>query len=654
MGFFELQESARRSTTRLVLLFVLAVVLIIASLYAVAVLALHFTTEGAAERVVKWWDPSLLVSVAALGVALIGGASLHKIISLRGGGAAVATMLGGRRVHPETAEGEERKLLNVVEEMAIASGTPVPEVYLLERERGINAFAAGYTRSDAAIAVTSGCLSELTREELEGVVAHELSHVLNGDMRVNIRLIGLLQGILVIASLGYILLRAAGWGAMRRSRQRNDGATIVILFVGVALLIIGSAGVFIGRLIKSAVSRQREFLADASAMQFTRNPSGLAGALKKIAAHTHGSLIQNPHAEEASHLFFENALKVGLLRGWLATHPPIEVRLARLEPGGETARAAEVARAEPVPLRQALGAAAAFAPLAPVALAPGDITEAVGSPAAADLARGKRLIEQVPSSLRRAAQELLGAVAIVCGLLLDRDPERRRSQQKVLEERTDLALRRELRALGPSLDALPLHLRLPLVELTAPALRQLSSAQRVHVQATVQELIRADGELSVFEFALEQTLLRELDGPGTARSRRAGSTYPRGPKFSRDVSVLLSAVAWAGSRERPGAERAYAAGLRFLSARGIRPPSSLASLERGLGKLEGALDCLLMASPAEKRCALEAAAHVVLADRRITLAEAELLRVLASALDCPLPPLALDEEPPHAAPQQEL
>ena len=332
-GFFEQQDVARRKTGLLVFLFCAAVIAIVLAIYAVIAtinVNLDLTQQIVPDNVrrsVHFWDPQLfgIVTVATIVVILLG--SLYKMSELSAGGEAVALMLGGRRINPMTDVFAERQLLNVVEEMALASGVPVPPVYVLDNEKSINAFAAGFRPGDAVIGVSRGSLDYLTRDELQGVMAHEFSHILNGDMRLNIRLVGVLHGILILAIIGYYILRS---GAHAGGSNRKGGAGAILL-VALGLMIIGGVGLFFGRLIKSAVSRQREYLADASAVQFTRYPGGIAGALKKIGGVRQGSRINDAHAGEVSHMFFGNALPaLGL--NWLSTHPPLNERIRRIDP----------------------------------------------------------------------------------------------------------------------------------------------------------------------------------------------------------------------------------------------------------------------------------------------------------------------------------
>ena len=329
MDFFEDQEDARRKTGRLVALFVLAVLSIIASVYAVVSGALVYATGEA-----QFWRPELFLAVVATTVAVVALGSLYKIAQLRGGGRVVAETLDGKLILSDSVDPQERKVLNVVEEMAIASGTPVPPVYVMQQETGINAFAAGYGPGDAVIGVTRGCIEQLSRDELQGVIAHEFSHILNGDMRLNIRLIGVLNGILIIGIIGYTVMRVMFYSGSGRSRNggKGGGAAMAMLVVAVGLMVVGFLGTFFGNMIKAAVSRQREYLADGSAVQFTRNPTGVAGALKRIGAYAKGSTVATPRAVEASHMFFARAIKSGF-SSMLATHPPLEERIRRIDPG---------------------------------------------------------------------------------------------------------------------------------------------------------------------------------------------------------------------------------------------------------------------------------------------------------------------------------
>ncbi|HOG94489.1 MAG TPA: M48 family metallopeptidase, partial [Opitutaceae bacterium] len=330
MDFFEAQASAKRRTSRLMLLFILAVIGVIAACYLAALIVVARIRPMPGTWLV--WDGSLFGGVSLVVCLITGGAMLFKWLQLRAGGSVIAEMVGGRRVDPQSTDLAEQRLLNIVEEMSIASGVPMPAVYLLDDEGGLNAFAAGLTTSDAVVAVTRGSLEKLSRDELQGVVAHEFSHILNGDMRLNVRLTAVLFGILVIGLMGRglleVMLRS---GAVRTRGKGKSGGPGVFIIVGIAMLVIGYVGYFFGRLIQAAISRQREYLADAAAVQFTRNPLGVSGALKKIGGYSLGSRLDSAAAAQIGHFFFAQSFRAGFTQLW-ATHPPLEERIRTIDP----------------------------------------------------------------------------------------------------------------------------------------------------------------------------------------------------------------------------------------------------------------------------------------------------------------------------------
>lgn len=640
MDFFAQQERARRNTKWLIGYFVLAVVAMITAIYlACAAILPALALEE--RRPVALWNPPLFAGVAG-GVSLvilIG--SLIRIAELARGGSAVAQALGGRPLNPQTRDPDERKLLNVVEEMSIASGVPVPEVYVMDEEAGINAFAAGHSPSDAAIGVTRGAMRLLSRDELQGVIAHEFSHILNGDMRLNLRLMGVLFGILCLTIIGRVLLRSHGG-------RRNP-----LPLLGVVLVCFGFIGLFFGRLIKSAVSRQREFLADAAAVQFTRYPAGLAGALKKIGGLARGSRVTHAAAEEASHMFFGNALRPSWFN-FLATHPPLEARIRRIEPDWDgvfpkvaaapLAAPARAPQVQPAPVEPAAAARprppsrpAAVPPRLPVA----GLLEHVGAPTAAHLVHAAALKASVPPVLEEAAHEPFDAGALVFALLLSPEAGARQEQLRVLETQTDPALFRLTTQLSAAVNGLPAGARLPLVERALPALRRLPAARYAEFRQTVRQLIESDRQVDLFEYALQKMLVRHLEPHFSKTPPRLVHYYALAPLLP-DCQVLLSALARLGQTEPAGAERAFAAGCSALRApppaRRLLPPAQC-----NLPQIDAALERLSQATPYLKKLVLHACAAAVAADGLLQEPEAELLRAIGDTLDCPLPPLVAPE-----------
>ncbi len=656
MDFFEAQARAKKRTSRLVWLFAFAVAGTIAATYFAAIFGLNFaqgsrpyrprydrrsyySQDTALVSPASWWQPQIFLWTAGGVLAVVGLASLVKWGQYSAGGSAVAESVDARRVDPRTTDFAERRLLNVVEEMAIASGIPVPAVYLLEDEPAINAFAAGLTTSDAAVCVTRGTMEKLTRDELQGVIGHEFSHILNGDMRLNLRIGAIVFGILVIGLAGRGLL----WSlrGARFSRGKNSGGVIAAMAViGLALLIIGYIGYFFGRLIQAAVSRQREFLADASAVQFTRNPAGITGALKKIGGYALGSALQTHKAAEIGHFFFAQGFE-SMFGGAWATHPPLAERIRAIDPqfDGKMFDPPEV-----VDVQHESFVAAGLAPAKPVTR---DLTPRVAQPVAAiasigtltpeQIANAGTLLDGVHPALRTATQSPSTAAVLVFGLLLDDDPGVRTRQFGLVSQHSGDDARRTLNDLDPALRTLRPEQKLPLVQLALPALRQLATDDLNAVINTLNALIAADGQVSPFEFALQKMFTRSL-GLGRAPGGAAVQYYSF-QALAPEISVVLSALAHTASNVDLDARAAFAAGAAQIKL----IESQLAFLEAnacGLGQLNAALDKLAAASLVIKQRTLTAAAHVVGADGQILVAEAELLRAVAAALDVPMPPLA--------------
>ena len=638
-SFFTHQDRARRNTRILVLLMALSVLALGVAIYCVWAVAdsfMHPIDLAYAGPTGPRLD-RLLAAIAGTGL-IVSVASTGRVLSLRGGGAHIAETLGGRLVSGQPQSALDKRLLNVVEEMAIASGVAVPQVFVLDLEQGINAFAAGHSIEDAAVAVTRGCLEKLTREELQGVIAHEMSHVLNGDMRLNVRLMGVVFGILCIGQLGRLMMRAGMNPSLgsRGFRRDKAGGAVPIAMLGVAVMMIGWIGELFAKLIKAAVSRQREFLADASAVQFTRNPHGIAGALAKIGGHGRGAEVSAPAAGEASHFFFGDIETHWLDGGVFATHPPLKQRILRIDPrwDGEFASvSAGVAEPEDGPV---MGLAAGGATTSQDASNPAsaDVLSQVGELSPEALDEGRRLLSELPHLLRDAKDSPFAACAVVYALLLADDPPLRQHQLAAIEERSGAALLGETRRLAPIVDTMLKRDRLLLVELLAPALRQLTSEQHAALAHTMQALIDADQQVSLFEYVLGYVLrVRLAEPPRTGHQRSLASVQ-------QELSLVLSLLAYAGAAEASQAERAFLlAAARVKGARLVLVPSSV----RLLSALAPALDVLRTLPPTLSAQVVDAAAHAALADRRVTHDEWTLLRATCAALRCPLPPMTTQQ-----------
>lgn len=636
MNFFEQQDRARRNSGRLLILMVLAVLgLITLTSLALGLLwqlfgqnhgSFSLAADGA-RGVLPGWPLVGMVALGVIGVVLLG--SLYKSLQLSRGGQAVAERLGGRLINLAPQSLAEQRLLNVVEEMALASGTPVPPVYVLE-DLGINAFAAGLTPQDAVIGITRGAISLLSREELQGVIAHEFSHIFHGDMRLNTRLVAVLHGILLLGLIGGFLLRGS---SRARSRSSRNSSAAAIIAVGGTLWLLGYAGTFCGNLIKAAVSRQREFLADASAVQYTRNPDSIAGALQKIGGNPYGSQLRAGHAAEFSHMYFAAGISRAL-EGMLATHPPLAERIRRITPGWDgryppvallsllPADATPDQRAVAHGWDQALAGFSAASATAAIA--------SIGEPRAAHLQQAQQVLDELHPALRQAAHHGSGAQALLYGLLLAPAAGLREQQMQLLRASLGAELMDTLQTLEQPLRQLPGNQRLSLLDLAMPALKQLSAEQAAELCAGMARLIRADARVDLLEWTLLRIVQRNL-----APSRRL-SGHLRLTEVADEVQVLLSYLARAGSVLPDQAQAALAHASHELpyAARSLLPVAQC-----DLQALEAALKRLNQLQPLQKPRLLKAMARCIEHDGRIEVAEAELLRAVADLLDCPLPPL---------------
>jgi Zn-dependent protease with chaperone function len=647
--FFDRQDHARRQTTRLVVLFALSVAAIILTIYFALVAALnaaepyrsathvryepdHFGNVAPVaetprpQRSVALWQPEVLLWVTLGTLAVVGLGSLYKISELSSGGETIALMLGGRAVDPQTRDLAERRLLNVVEEMALASGVPVPPVYVLDNEPSINAFAAGHQPGDAVVAVSAGALKCLNREELQGVMGHEFSHILNGDMRLNLRLIGVVYGILVLAVLGYYLMRSAG-SFSSGSRREGGGAAAAVLVGGLVMMILGYLGVFFGNLIKAAISRQREYLADASAVQFTRQPGGLAGALKKIGGLAEGSRIRDAHAHEISHMFFGDAF-AGSLFNLFATHPPLEDRIRALEPDFD----GRFPETQPVAVGYDDAATATSDVAAAMAFTGGTVRRQ--PEAASSIEAPPRLdrLAEVPLPLMDAVREPLLAQAVVFLLLLSRDDDATLARQwEMLRGQIDAALYRQTQQMAAAVLSLPATARLPLVDVSVPALKRCSPQQYQRFRQVIEALVGADGKVDLFEYCLRTVLFSYLD-VHFGLKRAPAVRYRSVDAVRQPLTVVLSSLVYVGQSEADDVQRAFAAASQNLPQVAILPRE-----ECSLRAFDAAMAELAQTVPQVKRAVLSAATACVTADGRVTLEEGELLRAVAAALSCPMP-----------------
>lgn len=651
IDFFNQQDQARRNTSALVALFVLAVCALILLTNLMIMLALWGITglsdgslstlfyQGSGALLQQFdWHRFGLISLAVGGTVIC--AIVYKWLQLAEGGKAVAESLGGRRIQPNCDNTEQQRALNVVEEMALASGMPVPSVYLLNNEEGINAFAAGNTPADAVIGLTRGTIERLSRPQLQGVVAHEFSHILNGDMRLNLRLIAILHGIVFIGSVGELLLHFGSSGSRHSSGKRGSPHLAIL---GFGLLIVGWIGAFFGRLIKASVSRQREFLADASAVQFTRNPQGIADALKVIGGHQQGALIGNPNSDTLSHLFFGQSLK--RLTGLYATHPPLLERIIKLQPDWngsyiypkpsqirqqqqrEQQRQESHRQQQEQRRQQALQLG--------VVLAGGEISDDLIG--ASPLQKVRQGIDALPAAIHSQVHEPLGAMAVVLSLLISEQEEVQSRQLSLLQQQPVKGVASLCGQLRQDIAQLPRHHRLPLAQLCLPALKCLSPEQHLSFKKTLLLLIRADQQTDLFEWCLYQVVQHYLAAEFESRVVRAGS-HNQPQQLTDQYQLVMSLLAHYGHTDLQEAERGFNRGVASV---GLYNLQLLPRDDCALPAFIKAVTTLADSKPLLKGRLLRGLEFCIKQDKQISAVEVEIISAIAAVMGCPQPRLSL-------------
>ncbi len=636
MNFFEQQDRARKQSRRLIFVFIMALLAIVVAIDLLLLLLVGVSaseTEGVPTLSPQLFIDNLplLAGGAVATLLVIGLASLFKTMGLRAGGGKVARDLGGNLVDSETRDARLRRLRNVVEEIALASGVPVPEIYVLERESGINAFAAGYTPADAAVAVSRGALEKLSRDELQGVIAHEFSHILNGDMRINIRLMGVLFGILVLALIGRrILIHSHFVG--RSSRNKNGGVVLAIAF---GLMAVGYIGLFFGRWIKAAVSRQREYLADASAVQFTRNPNGIGGALKKIAIYSDASYL-DVDTEEVSHMLFGNGRKMY----FFYTYPSLEDRIMKIDPGFQPEElerlAAKIAR-EQITAEKTSDRKAAKAEKSQRGMFDVDnIIDQIGSPDFDRMLMAAAMSASIPGDINRAAHAQDWAPEVLFYTLLDKNAQVREQQLLSIAQLMGSDSESRTRSLLEAGGMPGPEQRLPLLEVAFPNLKRHPPDRVKKVLDTIEALINADGRIDVFEYLLAKIIdqhLWETFNPHAVKV--SGRKSLRACKI--EVLQVAAVLASYGHTGGDAAQSAFIAGLETL---GLDSKTTMPRLENWTTALDQALPKLDRLKSGEKEKLVRTLITVVLHDGRLEPAELELLRVICDLIHVPLPMLS--------------
>lgn len=683
MDFFEHQEKAKNKTGWLVFFFGVAVTLIVLAVYLVAAVNFRISPTLEPEHweisgLLRYWDPQLFAWVGGGTLLLILSGSLYKIKVLGDrGGEGVAEMFVGEYLHSGTRNADEKRLVNIVEEMSIAAGISVPRIYLMEGE-GINAFAAGYSVNNAVIGVTRGCLQKLSRQELQGVIAHEFSHIINGDMKINIQLIGLLHGILLLSIVGRTLMRATS-----RGRGKGRGPLIA---VGLSLMIIGSIGVFFGRLIKAGVSRQREFLADATAVQYTRDPGGIYGALKKISLDDHGSVVDNPASEEVSHLFFGNAVTssfLGQAFGLLASHPPLKERMKRVLPTishldresisstDRVERVELVEHSDPGWEEEEVGSStfssfggdftanlSSSAVDGVTALSLGSINHIesssieVGTLDKSGMDKAGDWLRNISPPIANNLESPRGGASVLLSILLTRthmDGGARGTTETNLVDKDSSEIWRKATDLIPEVKKLETEEILPLVDLSLFSIRNLSRRNLESIYSRTFSIEEFRDPDTLFDYMISSFIrarLMELIQPRSFSDPRGWDVL----LYLGSISVIVSVLSRNGHPDdMPGAEKSFQYSIGVLSQQYPKEAKHLRfqkMIQRGvldandctLKVFDSALFSMKDADPLLKKAFLKACYACIFRDKDLRAEELELFRAIAGVLNCPISP----------------
>lgn len=655
MNFFEAQDHARRSTSLLIFLFVLAIIFLLALSNFLLFEFLYFTEYGALTFSLSQldivFDPnlSIVLSTGILIFIILG--SLYKLVQLSAGGSAIAQYLGGVIIPRSSADPLHKKILNIVEEMAIASGMPVPQVYILD-ERGVNAFAAGWKTTNVVIGITQGALERLTRDELQGVIAHEFSHIFNGDMRLNIRLIAILHGILMIGMLGRMILRSLRYVRTSRNSKGGGQAIFIILGIGGALAVVGYSGTFFGNWIKSLISKQREYLADASAVQFTRSSEGIANALKKIGGAIPGSALLTASVDEYSHAYFAKGDTGALSLFSFSTHPPLKQRIFRIQPDWdgkyfldkrkslrdrelEQQQTAEDKRKKVIAATIAAGAGMSVTLTQAL-----DALDNIGEVSNEQVDAAQAWHKQLPDAVLTNAENPYGAQALILALLLSENTDIEKQQYVVLNDVIGELHTNNVKQVQQAVNELERSQTLSLIDLTLPTLREMTVEQYQRFKLCIQQLIKADKKVDLREWIIQRLVVQHLDEQYGHRKKPVAKYFVLGSaKYASEL--MLSLLAYLEHKDSQQAQRAFDAARSSVGAGALNLlPKDVISLD----SLNDAMDELEFLKPPIKKRFLQACVSCISHDGKVTIQAYELTRAIASCLDCPMPPVLVDRK----------
>lgn len=671
MDFFAHQDRARKLTRWLVFYYVLAVLLVLIALNLIFIGVFETIVIPAyvdEDAIQQGRDVALLAQVIAwvTGIAtlvIVGGTGvrLSQVSSMTGG--QVAESFGGRQILPGTTNFQEKQLLNIIEEMSIAAGIAVPQVFVLEGEESLNAFAAGWSENEAAVAVTQGSLNYLNRDELQGLIAHEFSHILNGDMKLDMRLVGVVFGLELIFLIGWFIFRIILNGSSLRVSNDDDnkkggGGIIVILLIALAVAVIGLIGKTAADIIRAAISRQKEYLADASAVQFTRNPEGIGYTLIKIGVLNNDIPLQSANAAACGHFFFTSIFKSNFWTHLWDSHPPLDKRIQRILPGynGEIPQRVREEISNPPGLRvDNQSSAEETNPKSASArrrfvrgLALGTLTggEQI-PPEAAFVKQGVSSESPKPASLLQSAgikarsalteqqyalidsnlRDIYGVQTIFYALLLDSSEEIRKIQIRLLQQNAPDNLIRETLRRVELVSQLPPEEKIVTAELGIPAIKLMSVNQYNVFKKNIAALTEADKKIDLFEFSLRMMIIGRLDSYFNVN--KPYKIISQFNEIANEFAAALGYIAWQGAENSEEAIQAYAAAINAVNLNIPIPEQKACSLS----SFAAALKKLQHANSTIKNQLITALSCCVNYDGKITPREKELIFSIKASLN---------------------
>lgn len=641
MNFYKSQDQARKKTKILVFYYCLAILGVISVTYvALALLKMQFMPAYEIEggRFVKtsaFFDLHFFLWVAGGTILVIGSGSIYKSMQLSQGGGVVAQSLGGRPVDPNTRDSGERQLLNVVEEMAIASGVPVPQVWIMDDDDGINAFAAGTTLGNAVIGVTRGTMQRLNRSELQGVIGHEFSHILNGDMLLNIRLLCMLHGLLLLSIVGQGMIRVVFYSGGSRDRE-GQALQLALAAVGLVITITGAVGAFFANMIQAAISRQREYLADASAVEFTMDPNGLTGALRKIGGASMRSKVSSPSASEVQHMFFSEA---GLFTYGFSSHPPLEERITLIDPSwdGSFLESTTHSYREQGSVKHEAKSAPNSANMVMAGAMMDVLGDDMGNSSHTNLRKGQQVMEGIEAEWHDATHDKYQAQLLIFGMLIAGDKQLRKKQLRHLEEAVGKEMAELAKQWHKELAECHSHQCITLIDLCIPTLRRISNREYEDFINLTQWLIHSDDSVDLFEFMLQKMLQRHLDSHFYGE-QKVKIKFQHMNGVASQVNTIASTMCGIGANSEEDVHLAYASISPLFEEYGCPKMELLPPDACGLDAIDAALQQLKCTTPMVKKQILHLCGKAVLFDDQITSEEAELLRAVADAMGCAVPP----------------